>query len=469
MMTTRTPAVRIPAGSTTRRTLFGSGAALSASLLAACGASTGGGPAAGPNQTPGAQRQPVAIEVLTRNGVSSPTGHSQFYARQARTLFTPETNITVNFVDAQPNVGEKLTILAAGGTLPDVSWFGVVADGNAGPEQATKGIFKPLDDVAKKDAKFSLTPYFKSMLDAFSLTGKLYALPTHAHYGTHVLYYNKNMTDGVGVQVPVDGNWTQEEFVAAAQKLTRREEDTWGYWPSWGFSEHGTFWVRQFGGEFLDVNGKTVLIDSQNAREAFEFVYGMQTRFNVIDSLSRVVEGAPLGLGGSRGLFALGKLAMHNTTPGLVAEYRKPNTEEVKFPVGIALFPKGPGGRRGTQASGSGMGITGTQKQEASWEYVKFVTNKLNGVEQVFGGAGSPGGRTDVWTDPKLLEFDPIYNTIIKAFPQGAGALRLASNFRYAPMVTAVNTELRAYFTGEASVQDATTRAVQAGNSELQR
>ncbi|HEV2123564.1 MAG TPA: hypothetical protein VGW38_12415, partial [Chloroflexota bacterium] len=238
-------------------------------------------------------------------------------------------------------------------------------------------------------------------------------------------------------------------------------------WPSWGFSEFGTFWVRQFGGEFLDDVGKTVLIDSANARAGLEFVHATQSKHQVIDDLFRQVQGAPLGLGGNRGLFALGKLAMHATTPGLVAEYRKPNTEEVKFPVGIALFPKHPSGRRGTQASGSGMGIANNKNEAAAWEYVKFATNKLNGIEQVFGGAGSPGGRTDVWTDPKLLAFDPIFNIIIKAFPQGAGSLRLAANNRYAQAVKAVNDELTPYFRNEISLQDATSKAVQAGNTEL--
>ncbi len=120
-------------------------------LSSACGGvigSTGTGQAG--SATPLARaKAPVTIEVVTRNGVTSPSGHSQFYARKAKNLFTPETNITVNLVDAQPNVGEKLTILAAGGTLPDAAWFGVVADGNAGREQATKGIFKPLDDFAR--------------------------------------------------------------------------------------------------------------------------------------------------------------------------------------------------------------------------------------------------------------------------------------------------------------------------------
>ena len=43
----------------------------------------------------------------------------------------------------------------------------------------------------------------------------------------------------------------------------------WGYWPTWGFSEFGVFWVRQFGGEFLDEAGKKVLLDSAEARDGF--------------------------------------------------------------------------------------------------------------------------------------------------------------------------------------------------------
>lgn len=447
----------------TRRTVVLGGALGGAgAILAAC--RPGGTEAPKPATT-----GPVTIEVLTRPGVSSPTGHSQFYDRQAKTIFTPQTNITVNLVDAQPNVGEKLTVLAVAGTLPDMSWFGVLADGVAGREQASKGIFKPLDDLIKKDTKFDLRPYFKSMLDAFSVEGKLYALPTHAHYGTCVLYYNKAMTRAAGITIPDDGNWSQDELIIAAQKMTRKDDDVWGWWPSWGFSEFGAYWVRQHGGEFLDEAGRRVLIDSPEARAAFQFVYDAQAKFQVIDNLFRQVQGAPLSLGGPRGLFALGKLAMHHTTPGLVAEYKKPGQQEITFELGIALMPKGPGGRRGTQASGSGMGITKLDKVAACWEYLKFVTNKENGVEQVFGGAGSPGGRVDVWEDPRLLSFDPIYSNTIKAYPQGAGSLRLPANHRYTELLNTVNTELGKFFRGEIGLVEATAQAVRLGNEILSR
>jgi ABC-type glycerol-3-phosphate transport system substrate-binding protein len=137
--------------------------------------------------------------------VNSPTGHSQFYDQRAKKIFTPETGITVNLLDAQPDVGEQLTVMAAGGSLPDGSWFGVVADGNAGREQASRSIFKPLDELIKKDAKLDIKPCFKSMLDSFSVGDKLFALPIHAHYGTNVIYYNKNLTDAAGIRVSDDG------------------------------------------------------------------------------------------------------------------------------------------------------------------------------------------------------------------------------------------------------------------------
>ena len=249
-----------------------------------------------------------------------------------------------------------------------------------------------------------------------------------------------------GITVPADGNWIIDDFIVAAQKTVRRDQDQWGYVSPWGFSEFGTFYVRQFGGEFLDAAGKKVLVDSPESRAGLEWIYNAQAKFQTVDTHYRA------DAKGGNVLFVEGKLAFVNWTPGFAAEWKAEGPNKVKFPLGIALFPKGPNGRRGTQASGSGMGITGTKNQEASWEYVKFVTNKLNGVEQVFGGAGSPGGRTDSWNDPKLLAFDPIYGITTKAFPQGAGSLRLAANNRYAEATTAVNTELTKYFKNERRV-----------------
>src|SRR5687768_6545821 len=260
-----------------RRAIVSGAGGLAGVVAAAYGVATAEGAsiAGATSQAPAIQaQQPVSIDVLTRAGVSSPSGHSQFYDRRAKSIFSPETGITVNLIDAQPSVGEVLYTLAAGGTPPDMSWFGVLADGVAGREQAIRGIFKPIDDLILQDTEFDRSVYFNALLNAFSVDGSLYALPTHAHYGTNVLYYNKNLTQAAGVNVPADGSWTIDQFISAAQRLTSGAEDQWGYWPSWGFAEFGEFWVREFGGEFLDAAGKTCLIDSPQARAAFEWVYG---------------------------------------------------------------------------------------------------------------------------------------------------------------------------------------------------
>ena len=451
------PLMTVLNGAGSRRRLLGAGgAALAGAALAACGATGGTG-----GQQPAASKGPVSIDVLTRPGVASPTGHSQYYNTNAKQLFTPETNITVNFIDGDPDVGQKLTVLAAGGTLPDASWFGVVADGSAGREQATKGIFKPLDDFAKKDNKFDIKPYFPAFIQVLTVNGKLYALPTHTHYGTNVLYYNKKMVEGAGVKIPADGNWTVDEFVEAGRKIVNKANDIWFFWPDFSdVSEFGAFWVRQFGGELIDEAGKKTLLDSAEARAGLQWVKDCQDKFQLIDNLYRTDPTK------DQMFEQQGKLATRSTTPGLAAEYRKPGQTRVNFDLGIALFPRGPKAR-GTQASGSGMGMTGTTKQDATWQWLKFVTSKDQGVGQVFGGAGSPGGRTDVWNDPKLLAFDPIYSNTVKAYPQGAGSLRLPANYKRTDWLKAVNDELANFWKSNASVADATTKAVAAGNAVL--
>jgi multiple sugar transport system substrate-binding protein len=405
----------------------------------------------------------VTIEVLTRAGVANPTGHSQFYAAITPQRFTPETGIAVTFVDAQPTVAEKLLVLAAGGTLPDASWFGVVADGSGGPDAAARGIFRPLDDLVKSDGRFDARPYLKALLDAFSVGGKLYALPTHGHYGTNVLYYNADLTRAAGVTVPQDGSWSVDDLITAAQKVVRKEDDVWGYFPATDVSEAGVFFLRQFGGELLDEAGKRCLLDTAEARAGLEWVASARTRFQVIDDLFRS--------GGQRALFDAGKLGFFNATPAEVALFRKPGQELIKHELGVALMARGPGGRRGTQASGSGMGITappGTPKHGAAWEWLKFITGKETGIAGVLtGGAGSPGGRTDVWNDPRFLAFDPVYATIVKAFPQGAGAMRLPANNQRPELIRVVNEELAELYRGTAGVAEATTRAVQRAASVL--
>ena len=455
---------RAPTVVVTRRTLNRAAGGLvvgsaGGALVLACGQGAGQPPEGPVGRSAG----PVSIEVLTRAGVTNTTGHSQFYATVTPARFTPETGISVTLVDAQPSVAEKLLVMASAGTPPDASWFGVVADGSGGPDAAGKGIFKPLDDLAKRDSQFDARPYFKALLDAFSVGGRLFALPTHGHYGTNVLYANLNLTRAAGVTMPADGSWSVDDLIAAAQKLVRKGDDVWGFLPSTDISEAGVFYLRQFGGELLDEAGRRCLLETPEARAGLEWVANTRARFQVIDDLFRS--------GGQRALFEAGKLGFFNATPAEVALYKKPGQELIKHELGVALMARGPGGRRGTQASGSGMGLTGapgTPRHSAAWEWLKFITSKETGIAGVLtGGAGSPGGRTDVWNDPRFLAFDPVYATILKAYPQGAGAMRLPANRQRPELIRVVNEELAELYRGNAGVAEAAGKAAQRANAVL--
>jgi multiple sugar transport system substrate-binding protein len=426
-------------------------------VLAACG---GAASTSGADPTPA--RAPVTIEVLTRAGVGNPTGHSQYYNTITPQLFTPETSITVRFIDAEPDVAQKLIVLAAGGTLPDGSWYGVIGDGQGGPPGAMNGIYKPLDEWVKKDARFDIKPYFPALLDAFSLKGKLYALPVHGHYGQNVLYYNAPLVDAAGITVPKDGSWTIDQLLAAAQKLVRKDEGLWGFLPdnAAAANESTPFWVRLFGGEMLDETGTKCLLDSAQCRTAFEWVAGCQHKAGVIDDLFRS--------GGATALFQPGKLAFYNSNAAGVATLRKPGQELIRFELGTAIFPRGPTGKLSSQVSGSGMGIVGTTKQQATWEWIKFITSKEVGVlGMISGGAGNAGGRSDVYNDPRLAAWDPLFPTLLKAYPQGPDTMRRPANHRRADFNAIVTEELRPYLEGKAGLNEATARTVQRANALL--
>ena len=350
-------------------------------------------------------------------------------------------------------------MLAAAGTPPDGSWFATGSDGAGGREAAQKSIFKPLDDLIQKDTKFDLKAYIKALIDINSVGGKVFALPLMAHYGTNVLYYNKPRWQAAGVTIPADGNWTVDEFVAAGQKVVNKAVDQWAYRPELSIDQYGCFWVRQFGGDVLDAAGKKCVLDTPEARAGLEWAFNTQAKFQLIDDYYRTPNIDTM-------FETQGSLASRSQTPGLVSEYKKPDQTRVKFELGIAIFPKGPKGH-GTQASGAGMGITKSEKQAAVWEWIKTLTNRENGIAQVFGGAGSPGGRPDCWTDPKLAALDPIYANMVKVYPQGAGPIVWPANNRCTELNKAIDDNLTRYWRGQASLAEATTKATQDANAVL--
>jgi hypothetical protein len=85
----------------------------------------------------------------------------------------------------------------------------------------------------------------------------------------------------------------------------------------------------------------------------------------------------------------------------------------------------------------------------------------------VAGGAGNAGGRDDVWTDPRLLAWDPIFSTTQKAYPQGPDTMRRPANHRRPELNKVIAEELTPYFQGQAGINEATSRLAERANTVL--
>ena len=414
--------------------------ALAGMVAAACGW--------GATQQSQPSKAAVTIRVLTRAG---PTGHTAWYQSVTPRLFTPQfPNITVEWDEAAgTTVTEKLVTFGASGTLPDVSWLGLVSDGGRGGMQ--RNLFRPLDPVIKTD-KFDKSVYWPSMLDAMTLRGQVFGLPTHGHFGPVIAYVNTDMVTRAGLQVPLaDGNWTLEAFIDVARKLTRLADGIAGFWPAVSANEEVVVFTRTFGGDLLSPDGKRCLLGQPESIAGLDWLWAAQHRFQVVENLR--------GQGGNVGNFEQGKVGMIISGPARIADWKGPAKERMKAEWATTLMPRHASGKRGSQAAGNGMGITRDAKQPAaSWEWIKFITNKENGINQVQGGAGSPGARNDVWTDAKLNALDPAYGLVQRTFRAPTG-LHLPQNEAFADVYRTVDTALVGAWENRVAVSDAAQQA----------
>ena len=104
--------------------------------------------------------------------------------------------------------------------------------------------------------------------------GQMLSLPWSVDY--FILYYNKEMFQKKGIQVPK----TLDDMVSAAEKLTDPKEGTFGFVGRGLRNANMTLWTNFFlnyGGEFLDAKGN-ILTDGPEAIEATKLYQRLLTK-----------------------------------------------------------------------------------------------------------------------------------------------------------------------------------------------
>ena len=147
---------------------------------------------------------------------------------------------------------DKLATMIAGGNPPDVSRVAI----EGARLVVSRGLAQPLDDFMKGDA--DIDEYMKDvsprLLEVFRVDGKTYEFPFD--WNNMVMYYNTKMFEHEKLAAPRK-EWTKDEFVTLADRLTKRavsgEPEVFGF----GFA------VQYFSGTmpWMFANGTNILSD----------------------------------------------------------------------------------------------------------------------------------------------------------------------------------------------------------------
>jgi len=210
--------------------------------------------------------------------------------------------------------------------------------------------------------------------------GSLMAIPINQDL--FILFYNKALLAEKGIAVPT----TQEELMAAAQKLTDRSKGMAGF-VGRGLKNANlplyTTFLLGHDQETISADGRTLLLDTPAAVTAAEY-YAKLLR-----------ETGPQGVVGfnwseCQTTFAQARAAMWLDGVGFSAPLMDKTKSRVSDTVGFAVVPRGPKAQHSATFI-EGVGVArGSRNKGPAWLYVQWATSKAMCLEFLRSGSGTP-------------------------------------------------------------------------------
>jgi ABC-type glycerol-3-phosphate transport system substrate-binding protein len=249
----------------------------------------------------------------------------------------------------------------------------------------------PMDDLMTKYG-VKAADFDKSIFDSMKHGGKQVALPYD--FGPLIVYYNRNSFKAANIAEPKPG-WTLDDFTKAATALTTGGK--FGFTTASIDQEYLSWVLDLSGAEVLDSNGKLAV-------NSPAFVEGYK---KYVD-LMRSSIAPPVTVAGYDGYLNMltawtsGTAAMYVDGPWMVIS----NRDAVKFDMGMAPMPAGPGGSKHYTA-GSGFGIS---KQcatpEAAFQAIVSMTSDkaLTGLASVGRAYPARPAVADAWYTAAKIE-----------------------------------------------------------------
>lgn len=337
--------------------------------------------------------EPVTIQVAVSGSAQELDIHQQKFD-----LYTEEhPNVTIEPVDIGTERFQKLMTLIGSGTAPDIIYINEWCY-----SLAYRDVLMALDSFIEADEDFDLSYYPESLLVPLRYEDQLYALPQEV--SPYVMYYNKDMFEAAGLDLPTD-DWTMDDFYAAAKALTNPDENVYGYRHPGAWADQILNWFSLSGVEF-DTSGTEVKgLDTPEALSALEFLYNLV----VVDKLSPN-PAALTAMGKSAdAMFRNQSVAMEASGLWTLPTYK---ADPLSFEWNVVRMPQGE--TRKVKAGILNWGISAdTKNPDAVWDLLKFLAGP-EGMRIVAESNMALPASTD--EDANQIVLDTHFPENVKAF-----------------------------------------------------
>jgi multiple sugar transport system substrate-binding protein len=350
----------------TKRAVATSALAVTLALLSACTGSPKGSADDDPTKD---------VTITFWHGWSAPS-EVQAIQDNVDAFEAEHENIHVKVVGNITDDKINQALRAGGDNAPDV--VSSFTTDNVG-QFCTSNVFTDLGPFLEKSGIDVEATFPKPLLDYTQFEGERCTLPLLSDaYG---LYYNKDAFAAAGIDAPPK---TMSEFEADAVKLTKAQGDSYsqlGFMPNFhGYESTSTHLAAQWGPTYFDEDGKSTVATDPAFPAMFEWQKKLVETLGGYARLEkyRTTFGDEFG---AKNPFMTGQVAM-----AIDGEWRAGMIDDagVDFEYGVAPFPV-PDEQVDTYGkgylSGTIIGIASTsQKQNAAWELVKYLTTDTDAV-----------------------------------------------------------------------------------------
>lgn len=369
-----------------RRFVVGTAIIGTATLLNACGQAprTSAPDAAGgtaPTSAPAAAKSAVTVTFMVPGGTQEDADFKPVFDEFNKR----NPNINASYTPAgtgyTPEYTEKLTTMLAGGTAPDV--FKTVDNFGA---LASRGAYLPLDKLVQADPSVGMDDFFSAHVEGSKFEGTLYALPNDG--APQGMWYNVDLFNQAGVPLPTDA-WTWDTLLDATKKLTRRDDR--GRAQYFGFATPASYlsWIWSNGGDLLDADGKTCILDQPPAVEALTWLQDSVVTHKVAPTPADISEMS------TTDMFTGGRLATFIGVRGSLGAFR-----DIKsFAFDAAPLPKGPKGRVSQLSIGYTSIWSGSKHPDEAFALLKWVCSAEGQRLRISNGFAHPSRKSLVQED----------------------------------------------------------------------